>query len=50
MSKQTVLPAGTGKPLAIIAGLNVLESKDLALTVGSIVCMIAPRFVHLARF
>ena len=26
---------GTGKPLAIIAGLNVLESKDLALTVGA---------------
>ena len=26
---------GTGKPLAIIAGLNVLESKELALTVGA---------------
>tara|TARA_R110000787_G_scaffold37604_3_gene95318 strand:+ start:78 stop:926 length:849 start_codon:yes stop_codon:yes gene_type:complete len=26
---------GTGKPLAVIAGLNVLESKELALTVGS---------------
>ncbi|MEQ9434971.1 3-deoxy-8-phosphooctulonate synthase [Hyphomonas sp.] len=26
---------GTGKPLAVIAGLNVLESKALALTVGS---------------
>ncbi|MEH6807699.1 MAG: 3-deoxy-8-phosphooctulonate synthase [Hyphomonas oceanitis] len=26
---------GKGKPLAIIAGLNVLESKELALTVGA---------------
>jgi len=26
---------GTGKPLAIIAGLNVLESPELALTVGA---------------
>ncbi|MEH6694825.1 MAG: 3-deoxy-8-phosphooctulonate synthase [Hyphomonas sp.] len=26
---------GTGKPLAVIAGLNVLESKELALTVGA---------------
>ncbi|MEQ8299085.1 MAG: 3-deoxy-8-phosphooctulonate synthase [Hyphomonas sp.] len=26
---------GTGKPLAVIAGLNVLENKELALTVGS---------------
>ncbi|WP_341198009.1 3-deoxy-8-phosphooctulonate synthase [Hyphomonas chukchiensis] len=26
---------GAGKPLAIIAGLNVLESKELALTVGA---------------
>lgn len=26
---------GTGKPLAIIAGLNVLESKELALRVGA---------------
>jgi 2-dehydro-3-deoxyphosphooctonate aldolase (KDO 8-P synthase) len=26
---------GTGKPLAVIAGLNVLENKALALTVGS---------------
>ena len=26
---------GTGKPLAVIAGLNVLENKELALTVGA---------------
>ena len=26
---------GTGQPLAVIAGLNVLENKELALTVGS---------------
>ena len=25
---------GTGQPLAVIAGLNVLEDMDLALTVG----------------
>ena len=26
---------GTGKPLAVIAGLNVLEDMDLAITVGT---------------